>query len=219
MSWPVTPSRPARVNVPCGSRSNCDRASSSCSSRNRKLMMSEKASTAVPSTVCRGGSGEPRSGPEGVTVALRTWGWPALPRITGAGPGVGSGEALVDGLELGLDVVQGVRVGALVGVDALVRLLREVLVRGLVLRRLGVDADVGDRVAAVAAGGVRVAAVAGDAGVAADTDAVGLAAVAEVDVGLALLVDAAGDAAEAEAAPAVGAAPGAAERDAAGAAV
>src|SRR6185369_1090813 len=78
------------------------------------------------------------------------------------------------------------------------------------------DVDVGARGAAVTAGGVSVPAGTGDAAAAPDADAIGLAAVTEVDVGLALLVDPAGDAAEAGAGPAVRTAARAADREAAG---
>jgi hypothetical protein len=109
----------------------------------------------------------------------------------------------------------GLRVGVLVAVEVLLGLLVEVLVGVLLLARLGLDVDLRDRVAAVAAGGVRVAAVAGAAAEAAEPGAVAAVAAPEVDVGLAVEGEVAAVATGAEAVAAVRAAAVAAGGDAA----
>src|SRR3954453_5127078 len=161
MSCALTPSRPACCSVPCGSWSNCACVASSPIRRSRKSMMSEKASTAVPSS-------HGQAGP---------------PREAGAGPrGSADDGAEVVGVDVGVrvDVDVAVGVGVLVVRPALVLVLLEVLVRVEVLAGLGVHVDVGAGVAAVAGAAPGRVGVAAVAGVPADPDAVAAVRVAEV---------------------------------------
>src|SRR5215210_5652265 len=160
MSWPVTPSRPARASVPCGSCSNSARAFSSRIRVSRKSMISEKASTGSTSRdTCDG---------------------PA------PGSGRGRGGSAQNGAQVEVEVV--VVLGVLLVLVVLDRVLVELRVGVLLVVQRGVHVHLGVDVAVVATICAGVATGPADASVSSEAVA-GVVLVALVDVDLAVLVD------------------------------